>query len=257
MSRLNKKMAFSIMAIMFALGLSACSKGSNEADSTANGADKSIPPSDDQANNMTDLALQMKLPQPDKSIGLDKYQPVKSGETLLYVYYALSKMPVDISEVCSMISNDYRNTQDEFKKQDIIKALEPKIKENLASHANNRYLAWESYGRLNQMIGHYDFKQKVFPINEDYWGGHAGFYLNDVSQFSIAFNAPESLHALKVEDEAVARQIEKMLTEYKNATLYVYAFAQEADINKKYIHSIVTAFELRDENNHVIAKQSM
>lgn len=257
MSTLNKKMAFAIITFMFALGLGACSKGSNEAENAANGADNSIPATDDQANHMADLAKQMKLPQPDKKVGFDQYLPVKSGEVLIYVYYGLSKMPADIAEICSMLSNDYRYTNDEFKKQDILKALEPKIKENLASYANNRYLAWESYRRLDQMIGHYDFNQKVFPINEDYWGGHAGFYLNDVSQFSVAFNAPESMHSLKVEDEAVARQIEKLLTEYKNATLYVYAFAQEADINKKYINTLVTAFELRDEKNNLLVKQVM
>lgn len=257
MFNLNKKLVFSAIALMVAVGLGACSKSDGEANSTPTGADNSMSPSNGKVNNMADLAKQMKLPQPDKAIGLDQYLPVKSGETLMYIYYGLSKMPVDTAEICGLISNDYRYTHDEFKKQDIIKALEPKIKENLASHANSRYLAWESYRRLDQMIGHYDFKQKVFPINEDYWGGHAGFYLSDVSQFSMAFNAPESLRALKVEDEAVARQIEKMLTEYKDATLYVYAFAQETDINKKYIHSIVTAFELRDDQNNLLVRQVM
>lgn len=257
MFNLNKKSVFSTVALMVAVGLGACSKGDGEANSTPTDANNSMSSPDGQANNMADLAKQMKLPQPDKKVGLEQYLPVKSGEVLMYVYYGLSKMPADIAEICSMLSNDYRYTNDEFKKQDILKALEPKIKENLASYANNRYLVWESYRRLDQMIGHYDFKQKSFPINEDYWGGHAGFYLSDVSNFSLAFSAPDSMHSLKVEDEAVARQIEKLLTEYKNATLYVYAFAQEADINKKYIHTLVTAFELRDSNNHILVKQSI
>jgi len=253
MRKFNQKVVCLTVTILVALGLGACSKGSNEAGNAAN----SVPATGDQANNIADLAKQMKLPQPDKSIGLDQYLPVKSGETLMYIYYGLSKMPADMAEICGLISNDYRYTQDEFKKQDIIKALEPKIKENLASHANSRYFVWESHRQLDRIIGHYDFKQKVFPINENYWGGSSGFYLSDVSQFSMAFNAPESLHALKVEDEAVARQIEKMLTEYKNATLYVYAFAQEADINKKYINTLVTAFELRDDKNNLLVKQVM
>jgi len=250
-----KKITFWTAFVLTCSGLLACSKSTSENNSTTgNGANVA----ENVAPNLTEVAKQVQLPQPDKSIPLNQYQVIDSGNTIMYSYYGLSKMPPDIDKLAVLLSNDYRSTQDQFKKQDILKVLEPKIKENIAAHASNRYFLWSTDDGAANIIDHYDFSRKVFPIKDQYWDGNNHYYWSDNSAYTMSFSAPDALHAFKVEDEATARRIEQMLTEYgRNAKLYVYVFAQDFDLNEKQLKTLVTAFELRDSKGNVLAKEIM
>lgn len=250
-----KKLTLWAMSVLICSGLFACSKSTNENSSATGNGTNTV---ENVTPNLTEIAKQVQLPQPDKSIPLNQYQVIDSGNTIMYSYYGLSKMPPDIDKLAELLSSDYRFTQDQFKKQDILKVLEPKIKENIAAHASNRYFLWSTDDSATNIIDHYDFSRKVFPIKEKYWDGSNRYYWSDNSSYTMSFTAPDAIHAFKVEDEATARRIEQMLTDYsRNAKLYVYVFAQDFDLNDKQLKTLVTAFELRDSKGNVIAKEIM
>lgn len=250
-----KKLTFWTICLLTCSGLFACSKNANPPSSSTGNETNAV---SNGAPNLNDIAKQVQLPQPDKSISLDQYQVIDSGNTIMYSYYGLSKMPPDIDKLAELLSNDYRMTQDQFKRQDILKVLEPKIKDSIAAHASNRYFLWATDDNASGIIDHYDFSRKVFPIKEQYWNGNNRYYWSDNSAYTMSFTAPDAMHAFKVEDEATARRIEQMLTNYsRNAKLYVYVFAQDFDLNDKQIKTMVTAFELRDNHGNILAKQTM
>ena len=250
-----KKLTFSTIFILTCSAFLGCSKNANEPSSATGNESNNT---SNAATNLTEMAKQMQLPQPDKSMSLDQYHVIDSGNTIMYSYYGLSKMPPDIDKLAELLSSDYRMTQDQFKKQDILKVLEPKIKENIAAHGSNRYFLWTTDDSANNIIDHYDFNRKVFPIKEKYWDGSNRYYWSDNTAYTMSFTGTDSTHAFKVEDEATTRRIEQMLTNYsRNAKLYVYVYAQDFDLNDKQMKTVVTCFELRDNKGNVLAKQSM
>lgn len=194
------------------------------------------------------------LPQANPATPAEAYQTISSGNQLMYLYYAMSSMPADMGQIAETLSQDYRATQDQFKRQDILKALEPRVKAEIAAAGAHRYVIWEAD---NQLIDHYDFERKRFPVREGFWKGNMRFFFHDNGRYQISFTGVEKLQSLPVADEAVAREIEDKVNKYGALTLRVYAFAQDADLNDKIVKSQVVKLELLDKKGKLLASSAL
>lgn len=248
--RFAAPLTFTILTLCCLLG--ACSK--QDTPPTAAGPAAALPnPQDPQSvQQAQQVAHAAALPQPDAAVPLDQYVTIKSGEALMYLFYGISKMPPDMNAVAEQISADYRMTSDQFKRQDMLKVLTPRIQASIAEQGQHRYVIWEVEG---DVLEHYDFNAKRFPIKPVYWNGNSRFYWNDLSQYQISFTAPDALHDLQVADEALARDVEGMLSKYQPMRMKLYAFVQDTDLNSKTLKAVITHVELLDRNGRLLIKQ--
>jgi hypothetical protein len=190
--------------------------------------------------------------KPNSSIPYSEYVEIKSGDTLMYLYTAISGVPPDYEKIAELISTDFRSTQDSFKRQDIIKALTPRISDEIKKASSTRYISWISNDLYT--IDKYDFANKAFPINADHWDGNSLRYLRNNSYVKIKFIADGPLQKFAVTNESDARKIESLVsTQYKDLALKTYAFVQDADLNERSIKAVVTKFELLDKQGRVLA----
>ncbi|PZP30121.1 MAG: hypothetical protein DI603_15280 [Roseateles depolymerans] len=194
------------------------------------------------------------LPQANPATPAEAYKLIDSGNQLMYLYYAVSAMPADMGQIAEVLSQDYRATQDQFKRQDILKVLEPRVKAEIAAAGERRYVIWEAD---NNLIDHYDFERKRFPVRDGFWKGGTRFYYNDNSRYQISFSGAEKLQSLPVADEAMAREIEDKVNKYGALTLRIYAFAQDADLNEKVVKSQVVKMELLDKKGKLLASTAL
>jgi hypothetical protein len=194
------------------------------------------------------------LPVADPSTPASSYINIDSGNQLMHLFYAVSGMPPDMSEIATHLSQDYRATQDSFKRQDILKVLEPRVKSDIADAGKHRYVVWEANANL---IEHYDFERKLFPLKPAYWKGESNFYYNDNSYFKLSFKGVEKLRSLPVSDEALAREIEDKVNQYDALRLRIYAFVQDTDLNAKMLKSQTVRLELLDKKGRVLAASAL
>lgn len=252
---MNSRLRLALLSLAALALLQACSKGTPAAPEGA------PPPSLAEAQNPAKAAEQVQqaaaaqraaqLPQANPATPDSAYLRLDSGEQLMYLYYAVSALPLPLPELAEQLSQDYRQTQDQFKRQDIQKALEPRIKAAVATAAQQRYVIWEADGNV---IDHYDFGRKQFPLNEGYWKGTSRSYFNDNSRYQISFTG--AIQALPVPDEAQARVIEEKLGKFQPLRLRVYAFVQDADLNNKLLKAQPLKFELLDNKGAVLARSA-
>lgn len=193
------------------------------------------------------MATLAALPQADASVPVEKYVPLTSGNQLMFMYYGLSNMPVDYEKVASIYSRDYRATSDAFKKQDILKALTPRIDAEIAKAKELRYYQVE----FDANLGSYDFNAKGFPVDNSIGPDSYG-YFSDNRDYRYSFTNGDKYKLLKVEDEAKARQIEALVENYRRdyrrrMRLVYYAFAQDADPGNMQINSQIVRIKLVDD----------
>lgn len=194
------------------------------------------------------------LPKADPATPASAYVGLDSGTQLMNLFYAVSGMPPDMDQIAQSLSQDYRSTQDNFKRQDILKVLAPRIKADIAAAGQHRYVIWEAD---NQLIEHYDFERKRFPLKPAFWKGEGNFYYNDNSSYKISFKGEEKLQSLPVADEAVAREIEAQVDKYQALRLRLYAFAQDTDLNTKTVKSQTLKLELLDNKGRLLASVAL
>ena len=190
-------------------------------------------------------------PQPDQSYPISNYTNLTSGNQLMFLYYALSGMPPDYSKIARFYSQDYRNTSDAFKQQDILKALSPQIDLSISAAKNQRYLIWtENYSYL----GHYDFNKKSFLINSPYFqNATTTGYFNDNNGYKIKFMNGTDFAALPVPDENLAKDIESRVSKSQPFNIKIFCFAQNADPSDNSIDTIITRVEIFTQNGTAIA----
>lgn len=194
-------------------------------------------------------AIANALPQGDKNTPNDAYVEITSGEQITFIYYGMAKMPVDYAKIAE-IYPDYRNANDEFKKQDILNALKPRIDQEIQKGKTTQYykIIWNNF-RLDQ----YDFSAKAFPQSEIASGSTFGW--ND-SSYRIAFTNPDDFKLFKVEDEAKARVIADKRSKYQDMHLVAYGFVQEADLIDKTVKLQIQKVVLTDKNGTELMSQT-
>lgn len=169
-------------------------------------------------------AREAQLPNADQSTPLANYQEIRSDIPLMQIYYALSGLPVPWERLAERVSNDYRSTGDGFQRQEIMKVLKPKLEQDIADYAKNRYVVIPAQIRLSA----YDFNQQGFPIT----GFDPGSYLSfNGSNYVLTFANGEQFRMAKLGNENLAREIEAIRAKeyrYQDHRAKIYAFARDA-----------------------------
>jgi hypothetical protein len=186
------------------------------------------------------------LSKADTSTPLASYVKLEDGNQLMFMYYALSGLPVDYEKIAGQYSREYRETSDGFKKQDILTALKPRIDGEIEKAKNGRYFIYTTGGAIKYTLDPYDFNSKSFSLNQNIWSPEAYSYFNDNSSYKFSFTNGEEFKTLHVEDAEVARKIEGMISGYKDAKLTIYAFSQDADPSKGQIKAQIVKMQFTD-----------
>lgn len=238
-SILIKIITITLASSMIFIG--ACSKSGTPGNKTDNNSgNKPI-----QSQEAQKVAAVAALPNADPNTPPDKYVQLNSGNQLMFMYYGLLNMPVDYDKIASSYSQDFRSTNDEFKKKDILNALKPRIDSEIANAKNIRYFCVD----FDAQLGHYDFNTKGFPVNNAI--GPDGFaYFYDNANYKYSFTNGNSFKLLKVVDEAKARQIENMVNKYPAMKLTMYVFTQDADPSNLQIKCQIVKMKLADHHGN-------
>ncbi len=229
------------LALFLAGSLAACSK---HGDQPASPAQSKAPVLGVQQ------AAPAELEQPNPLVSASSYIPITSGNQLMFLYYALSKMPPDFESMAMSFSQDYRNTNDAFKKNDIMSALKPQMLAAIEAAKSQRYGIWT----LDYVpVGHYDFNKKSFFLNSPFLTGNGTGYYRDNSSYQVNLKNGDAFNAMPVADENVAKQIEALVSRGQGFTVKIYFFAQSADLSQHYVNAVATRVDLIDRGGNILA----
>ena len=188
------------------------------------------------------------LPSPNMSKPLDSYPEINSGIQLMFLYEATSGMPVNYEKVAKQYSKEYRNESDSFKQRDLLTALKPRIDAEIAAVKANPYGVFEI---SRNPLATYDFDKKGFPVET--FADEMYHYFNDAYEYKLGWANYRQLAFAPVSDEAAARQLESMRTDYSNQpSLRVFFFAQSVDLNDTKIKAYVTTVQIIDKRGQAL-----
>lgn len=234
------------------LALSACKQDSKNTDA-GSGTDRPaatgvLGAAADKAKAKTVAAT---VPQPDATKPLSSYPEVDSGMQIMFLYVAASRLPPDFTKLAETYSSEYRETNDSFRKNDLMQAIKPQLEEKIAVAKSMPY-GWMDIDDSDN-LGAYDFERKGFPIEEFQSGRYR--YINDAYQYKLSWANHGQVAFAPVPDEAVARQLEAMRTNYSDKPkLKIFFFAQSADLNEQKVNAIVTRVQITDKSGRVLAE---
>ena len=232
-----------------ALTLSACGKKENDT--------PDAPASAPVATSTADLAAKAQvkaaatsLPQADPATPAASYVDITSGNQLMYSYIALSGVPPDYAAVAQRISREYTSTDDAFRKQEVLDAIKPQIDAKVSEAKTKRYLRYQINGQ--GALSPYAMDKGAFPAKFAESGTY--YYMYDNSDYKLGFSNGDGYGLLKVDQEA-ARKIEAARSGYKNFSIIVYAYAQEADMSARQVKAqiVKVAIKLNGEEIPVAA----
>lgn len=203
------------------------------------------------------------LPSASSSVALEQHQKL-SPEGLIYLYHALSGLPIDYEKIAGQASAEFRSTTDTFKKKEILEALKPQINAGIANaKSSGRYLYLDFQpGQVS--LGHYDLGMKSFPIKN--LPTDEGSYLSlTTSPYRLVFTNGSSYKALPMSDEAKAREVEAAIahgikvgyTSYSDVfptTSRVYLFAQASDSNQQAVKFQIVKLVIKTTSDQPFAE---
>jgi hypothetical protein len=234
------------------LALTACKQDANEPG--AANADATPAPSGmlgAATDKVKARAAAAAVPQPDASKPLSSYPELESGQQIMFLYVAASRLPPDFAKLAEAFSSEYRETSDSFRKNDLMQAIRPQLEEKIALAKAAPYGWMEIEDSDN--LGAYDFERKGFPVGE--FEDSKYRYFNDNYNYKIGWANYSQLAFIPVADEATARQIEAMRSNYGNTPrLKVYFFAQSADLDNERVNAVVTRVQVTDKSGRVLAE---
>lgn len=191
------------------------------------------------------------LPKADKATPNDQYVELTSGNQVMFNYLALAAMPIDYKGIATTYSPDFAGSADEFRKNDLLTALKPKIDAEVSAAGKRRYVRMT----IDSPIDKYDFEKKGFPLNGAIWESGSYRYFNDNSAYKIGFTNGDAYRYLNVPGEDSARAIEGLRSKYEALHLVVYAYTQQADITNKTVKAEIVKVALLDRKGNVLAAQ--
>lgn len=233
-------------AIVALLALPACKKAGGDTPAATDGATAMT--EQPAAGSPSALPNSM-LPKADMAKPLSEYQELDSGNQLMFLYVAVSKLPPDFAKLAEAYSKEYRSTSDSFRRNDLLKAIQPQLEQQIAAADSNRYL-WVEIDQPS--VRAYDFERKGFPIEDFDRGSYRYFYDNNDYSYDWANGAQVAF--APVPDEAVARQIETLRSSYNPPKLKVFFYIQSADLNSQRVHAYVTRVQLLGKGGSVLAE---
>ncbi|VVD69540.1 hypothetical protein PMO31116_00528 [Pandoraea morbifera] len=194
-------------------------------------------------------------PQPDLKTPLERYEPLQSGNQVMFQYYALSGVPLDYRTVAGYMSSDYRLTSDGFRQQDILNGLRPRIDAAFASAKANHYLRLDVDLSGSSRLSGYDFQKKGFTIDTVFDEGSTRFF-SDNQHYQISFTNGTRYQFIPVPNEAAARAIETARSNRQNIALRVYAYANEVNSFNEQTKVVVTRVEFIGQGGKVLGSYS-
>ncbi|WP_394780624.1 hypothetical protein [Undibacterium sp.] len=197
------------------------------------------------------VAVQSNLPKANRDTPMDSFVEYSSGNQLMFAYLALNAVPIDYKEVLNRYSMDYARQSDEFKKNDLLTALKPKIDAEVDKAKSQRYVKMF----VSNPIEKFDFEKKGFPVSESIWQTGSYRYFSDNAEYKIGFTNGDGFRYLKPASEEDARKIEEMRSKYVPLQMAVYCYLQDADISNKTIKAEIIKITLVDKNGNVLASQ--
>lgn len=238
-------------ALLAALSaLTACSKPDSAPAADAAAAPASLDALRDQ--KAMAQAAERQLPKGDPATPLTSYRKIDSGNQVMFAYFGLLNLPVPYEDIAKQYSEEYRRTSDSFQQKDIVKALQPRIDQEIAQAKAARYVMLEQSD--NALLERYNFDKKSFAVkgmesNDRYT------YFNDNSNYTLGTTNATQFAALNVADEAKARVIEGYLSKYTPLRMEVYAYAQDADPSNRRVKLQVLKVKLYGPGNALLAEQ--
>ncbi len=188
------------------------------------------------------------LPQPDPGKPLAEYNPLDSGQQLMFLYTALSPLPPDFEQIATAASQEYRNTADTFRRKDLMTALQPQLQQSIAAAARSPYYRVEGDADLKP----YDFERKGFPVGV--YSGNRFHYFHDLPAYNYTLTNAVQVALAPVADEGAARAIEGLRSHWNTQPrVRTYFFAQSVDLNRHEVNAVVTRVELLDRSGKVVA----
>ena len=225
-----------------------------------NGKDDAAPPSADNDSNTpaaegeasADKTARTPLPQADLAKPLTEYRKLDSGQQVMFLYAATSKLPTDFDTMASLASQEYRGTADTFRRKDLMVALRPQLEQGIADAGRSPYF-WSELEDADLQA--YDFERKGFPVGE--FNGGKYRYFMDIPEYTYTWANPAQVQLAPVADEAVARELEGLRSRWNSKPrLRTYFFVQSADLNQRRINAYVTHVQLLDRSGRVLASYS-
>jgi hypothetical protein len=252
MKNTNKYLLTLFLTSLVTVGLAGCSENKS-ANSSASDSDTPnlVDETSQQETERVIPSTANALPQGDPNTSLDHYKKLTSNTDVMFVYYALSAMPVNYDNIAQGYSQDYRDTNDDFKKQDILKALKPRIDQEITLAKSARYLKIKQERfRLDK----YDFQAKGFPQSAISNQLYFGEYYSGPS-YKVLLTNSEDFKLLKVADEAKARVIENKRSKNEDMNLVFYVYAQDVDPNERFVKGQIMKVALQDKNGTELFSQ--
>lgn len=248
---MNSKSPSVIIGALVLLALGACSKQDKNAAAPSPEEPAAVPASAENNSAKVPAPAIVALPKGDPSTQLSSYRKIDSGNQVMFLYYALSNMPVAYDSIAEAYSTEYRSTTDSFKRKDIVTALTPRIDQELGNAKSGRYLMLEE--RNSALLENYNFAKKTFAIKQ--MGSNDRYtYFNDNARYTlINTNAPD-FSSLSVADEAKARAIESLVSQNAPLRMEVYAFAQDADPSNQRVKLQVMKVRILSASNELLGE---
>ncbi len=191
-------------------------------------------------------------PQGDPAKPLADYQELTSGKQLRYAHLALSGLPVDYEKVAERVSTDYQQTQDAFKRKDIVAALKPAIDQEIAKVRQNAYFQMEMGDRGT--LDSFNFEKKSFGVPA-FTDAQSERYFGDDGWTKLVFANSSSFAALAVPDEAQARTIEGARGKGERLRLRVFMFLNGVVLGENKVRAQVMKVQLLDGQGTVLFTQ--
>ncbi len=253
MKYLTKKTVFVYSLLIGLSVISGCNKG-QEPSATPPSDKSQAPPSLADLGNTKAVtqAINSRLQKGDPATPLASYRKIDSGNQVMFLYLGLLSLPVDYEKVTESYSNEYRRTNDSFKKKDILTALQPKIDQEISQAKSARYILLES--KDNALLERYDFNKKSFAVKQ-FADNDRYTYYNDNNQYTLSNTNATQFATLSVPDEAKARAIEGFLSKYTALRTETYVYAQDADPSNSRVKLEILKFRVFSPTGELLAER--
>lgn len=239
------KRTLSTLALVALASLQGCSKEASEESKT---------PSLNDVNSTEKVQEEAKkqqvanAPKADKSVPLESYAEMSSGKQVMFAYLAVDTMPLNYEKVAELISQDYRNQSDEFKKRDLLTALKPAIDAEVAKAKKGGYY----YMSIDDRLENYNFDNKSFPHTGFEEGGYRYFY--DMANYKLKFSNSGQYRSIKVDDENLARDIESLRSKGGKLETVIYFYVNATELGSEYALAEITKVKIKDKSGRTLVE---
>lgn len=140
------------------------------------------------------------------------YLALSDQAGLLALYYAQSGQPIPYDAFAELLSEQYRNTSNSFKRQALLETLSPQIDALVAQRQAKPCFTL----KVRLQLGHFDLQQRQFPLS----GLEADTQFAFLPGGVAITQASPPIRAYRPHDEAMAHRIEEHISQ--NGAAYAY-----------------------------------